>query len=477
MKNSSYLSNASLLSWILIALLFFGVMLEIVQEGLHWFTLIELFVCIAVGFVLVDQLQKSKALILKVKNVMDEATRGNFEPRATNITDFGLLGSIARSTNNLLDQVETFIRESDTTIRYAATQRFFRKFNTEGMNSIFAREGKKTNDTVEVMYKNHLNAIKEHVTTELHEVNQNKEQLGQLQQSVMKSVSKLEEIARDISSAAGESEGRIGEIQQVVDSLHSLTSLIASNKEATKMLLDRSSEITSVIDLINDISNQTNLLALNAAIEAARAGEHGRGFAVVAEEVRKLAEKTQKATGEIRASIQILQQDSGDIHTNSEEMSEVIEQFNTIMQGFEQTLRGLNGTTVEIDGFIQDIKGRLFINLVMIDHIVFKDNAYHAATSGNGEHQLIDSDSPKCRLSQWYNGVGKEIYGQTPSFALITAPHQLIHRDSIDAVECTLNNKTCDYAHVIEKFKGVEKASTQLFNLMESMIEEKTQSR
>ncbi|MGP1580341.1 MAG: methyl-accepting chemotaxis protein [Wolinella sp.] len=475
MKNSSYLSNALLLSWILIALLFFGVALEIVQGGLHWFALIELFVCIAVGFLLVDQLQKSKALILKVKNVMDEATRGNFEPRATSIADFGLLGSIARSTNNLLDQVETFIRESDTTIRYATTQRFFRKFNVDGMNPIFAREGKKTNDMVEVMYKNHLNTIKEHIASKLHEVNQNKEQLGQLQQSVMKSVDKLEEIAQDIGKAAGESKERIGEIQQVVDSLESLTSLIASNKEATKMLLDRSSEISSVINLINDISNQTNLLALNAAIEAARAGEHGRGFAVVAEEVRKLAEKTQKATGEIRASIQILQQDSGDIHTNSEEMSEVIEQFNTVMQGFEQTLRGLNGTTVEIDGFIQDIKGRLFLNLIMVDHIVFKDSAYHAATSGCSEQEL--AESTECRLGQWYGGEGKEIYGQTPSFALINTPHQIIHRNSIEAVTCALDNKTCDYEYVVEKFKEVEKASMQLFNLMESMIEEKMQSR
>jgi len=110
-----------------------------------------------------------------------------------------------------------------------------------------------------------------------------------------------------------------GVVQQTVSMMNSIAVLVRDSAVTVKGLGDSSAQIGAVIATIEEIADQTNLLALNAAIEAARAGEQGRGFAVVADEVRRLADRTGKATREIGVVIKAIQAKIGDAVASMEE--------------------------------------------------------------------------------------------------------------------------------------------------------------
>ena len=147
------------------------------------------------------------------------------------------------------------------------------------------------------------------------------EEMSQTIKEIAKNTQNVSSVAKEASDSAKSGfdivEKSISGIKNVAVLTQQLGGLINGLEQS-------SFEIGEIISVINDIADQTNLLALNAAIEAARAGESGRGFAVVADEVRKLAERTVKATKEIAAKVQTMQQSTQNTKTSMDKtLSEV----------------------------------------------------------------------------------------------------------------------------------------------------------
>lgn len=137
-----------------------------------------------------------------------------------------------------------------------------------------------------------------------------------------------------------------GMINSTVERIQSVAGKEHELSENLQSLVSNAQETKAILVTIGDIADQTNLLALNAAIEAARAGEHGRGFAVVADEVRKLAERTQKSLAEISATINILIQaindNSESLNKNMDEMMDLTQYVGTVDQKMDELLTSMD---------------------------------------------------------------------------------------------------------------------------------------
>ncbi|NPA39668.1 MAG: methyl-accepting chemotaxis protein [Thermodesulfobacteria bacterium] len=142
---------------------------------------------------------------------------------------------------------------------------------------------------------------------------------------------------------------------EIVDTVTRTGTKTMELKDVIERFNNEFSKITDVVALIKDIADQTNLLALNATIEAARAGEHGKGFAVVAEEIRRLAERTLKATDEISATIFQLQKDSKDNLIKINETVSEMEGVLTIIEKIKVALDKIVESSESVKNGIEEI--------------------------------------------------------------------------------------------------------------------------
>ncbi len=438
----------------------------------------------SLGVWFVGQANSEDTLMDQLIDVAHSVSAGEFHKRIVHIGREDKLGDVAWALNDALDQLEAFFREVSASFENVSQGRYYRRPISAGLHGQFSEVMKTLSETLEIIVENQRHSSKGKMLGRLNHLNaehllSDLRQTGSDLSGVNEYMGDVQTIAQRTAERADESSQQVG---GVLRNLEGLTEIIHSTTETIEGLGGRTEEITKVIKVISDIAEQTNLLALNAAIEAARAGEQGRGFAVVADEVRSLAEHTQKATKEITPVIKAFAEEAEKMMTRSEEMRRMADESSQVIVSFEAELAEFASSSHESARQLSWARDRSFATLVKLDHVIFKQNAYQMLGSVKPveEKQRVGVGYKNCRLGQWYyTGDGNAEYGDMASYPLLAEPHRYLHQRAED-VMAYLDGEWEENVAVIENivlaFKDMEASSVELMSIMGDLVDEKRAS-
>jgi methyl-accepting chemotaxis protein len=280
--------------------------------------------------------------VAELKGVLEKVAQGDLSVDIK-VESKDEIGMISQSLKDALSSIKSLIAESKT------------------ISSSLASSSEELSATTEEISRN-LKSQTERAS----QIASAAEEMSQTVVDIAKNASNIAEVS--VTTAGVAKEGKDMTIK-TANEIKVIEGAISKLSEVINILGDRSRQIGEIVTVIKDIADQTNLLALNAAIEAARAGEQGRGFAVVADEVRKLAERTAKATDEIAEMIRGIQSEVDVAEGSMEDATKKVASGVELSQKAANILGQILGKAQELQSMIQQIASATEEMSSVTDHI------------------------------------------------------------------------------------------------------------